>query len=312
MENQFLDNVEQTRETRKLFSRIGLSLFVMVSIVQVIQTIVYKLVEATAPNLLGEPWMPWAMIAVGFYITAFPVYCILMKKIPSVDKGEPKHMHVSKIVVMFFICMATMYLFNYLSLAINYIIELLKGGTVINPIGEAIASSNMIYTFLFAGVIAPIIEEIVFRGILIDKIRCYGDKTAIWVSALAFGLFHLNLSQFFYATALGILLAYIAIRTNQIKYTIILHMCINIMGSVVAPAMIATKNPILTMAAGLMVLFILTVGIILFMKEKKHVILEEGTQPIDPAVRKRTIYGNAGMICFLLLCFIFIVITTMA
>jgi len=319
MENEFLENVpmesddkkKQNKDTKKLFSKIGLTLFTMVFMVQVIQIIFYQIVNVAAPELLHKAWMPWAYVVIGFYITAFPVYCILMKRIPSTQKGETKHMKVGKVVAMFFICMAAVYLFNYLTLAINYFIGLLKGGTVVNPIGEVLASSNLLYNFIFAGVVAPIIEEIVFRGILLDKIRCYGDKTAIWVTALAFGLFHLNLSQFFYATALGILFAYVAVRTNRIKYSIILHMCVNIMGSVLTPVMAATKNPILINITALMVISILTVGITLFVKKKKYVILEEGSQPIDSTVRKKTIYGNFGMMCYLILCFILIVITTM-
>jgi len=305
------DRKKQNKDTKKLFSNIGLVLFTMVFIVEVIQIIFYKIVSQAAPEFLDKTWMPWAYVVVGFYITAFPVYCVLMKRIPSVQKGEPKHMKVGNVIAMFFICMATMYLFNYLTLAINYFIGLLKGGAVGNPIGEVIASSNMLYNFIFAGVIAPIIEEIVFRGILLDKLRCYGDKTAIWVTALAFGLFHLNLSQFFYATALGIVFAYIAVKTNRIKYTIILHVSVNILGSVVMPGMVATGNEIIIMVAGVMVLVILFTGVVLFLIKKKHVILEEGTQPIDPTVRKRTIYGNFGMMCFLILCFVLIVMTTM-
>ena len=70
--------------------------------------------------------------------------------------------------------------------------------------------------YLICGVIlSPIIEEILFRKILIDKIKLYGDKVAILVSAVTFGVYHGNLSQVFYATALGAIFAYVTLKTKS-------------------------------------------------------------------------------------------------
>lgn len=81
--------------------------------------------------------------------------------------------------------------------------------------------------FVQLAVIAPIAEEIWFRGMIMESLRPYGNGFAIFVSALLFGLTHANLEQFFYATALGIFLGYIAISTKSIISTIIMHAVFN-------------------------------------------------------------------------------------
>ena len=87
---------------------------------------------------------------------------------------------------------------------------------------------------LFGGILAPIFEELFYRKIVIDRLRRYGDLPAILISGLMFGLLHGNVSQFFYTTVFGMLFGYIYINTGKIRYTIALHMSINIVSGVLA------------------------------------------------------------------------------
>lgn len=76
-------------------------------------------------------------------------------------------------------------------------------------------------------VIAPLLEEYWFRGIVLEALRPYGNGFAIIVSGLLFGLTHANFNQFFYASVLGICLGYIAISTKSIVTTTIMHAIFN-------------------------------------------------------------------------------------
>ncbi len=76
-------------------------------------------------------------------------------------------------------------------------------------------------------VIAPIFEELWFRGIVMENLRPYGNGFAIFVSALLFGFTHANLGQLFYTTVMGICLGYIAISTKSIVTTTIMHALFN-------------------------------------------------------------------------------------
>jgi membrane protease YdiL (CAAX protease family) len=80
---------------------------------------------------------------------------------------------------------------------------------------------------IYACVVGPILEEILFRGLVLQSLRPWGDKLAIIVSSVLFGLMHINVIQVFTTTLLGLLLAYVAIKSDSIISTIILHILYN-------------------------------------------------------------------------------------
>ena len=94
-------------------------------------------------------------------------------------------------------------------------------------------SSGMFMRILTVGILAPIFEELIFRKLLIDRLIKHGEFVAIVTSGLMFGLFHGNFQQFFFAAFLGCLWAFVYIRTGRIRYTIMMHMVVNISTSAI-------------------------------------------------------------------------------
>ena len=86
--------------------------------------------------------------------------------------------------------------------------------------------------FLTTVIVAPVMEELMFRKLLIDRIVPFGQRAAVVVSGVAFGLFHGNFYQFFYACGLGMIFAYLYSSTGRVRYGILLHMMINMVGGV--------------------------------------------------------------------------------
>lgn len=83
---------------------------------------------------------------------------------------------------------------------------------------------GMVGAVLKIVVIAPVIEELIFRGIIMHGLmRNYSKLTAIVVSALMFALFHLNPWQFTATFTLGILLGILMVRTRNIYLCIMGH-----------------------------------------------------------------------------------------
>lgn len=81
-------------------------------------------------------------------------------------------------------------------------------------------------------VIAPIMEETLFRGIILKSLRRYGNIFAIVASSILFGIFHFNLIQLIPATLIGIVLSYIAIKSESIIPSILAHATNNIVNVV--------------------------------------------------------------------------------
>lgn len=84
--------------------------------------------------------------------------------------------------------------------------------------------------FMKVAVIAPIVEELIFRGlILYGLLKNYRATTAVFVSALLFSLFHLNPWQVPATFVLGLLLGWLMIRTRSIILAILGHSLNNLL-----------------------------------------------------------------------------------
>lgn len=80
------------------------------------------------------------------------------------------------------------------------------------------------------GLISPITEEIVFRGLVFNRMRrYYPAAVAIIVSGALFGVYHGNLVQGLYGTCMGILLAYTYERIRSFFIPCLFHAVANLM-----------------------------------------------------------------------------------
>ena len=84
-------------------------------------------------------------------------------------------------------------------------------------------SGYLILFLIYACFLGPILEEIIFRGFILKSMQKYGNLTAIIVSSISFSMFHLNLVQFVNPVLMGIVLAFIAIKSKSIVPSIIAH-----------------------------------------------------------------------------------------
>lgn len=84
--------------------------------------------------------------------------------------------------------------------------------------------------FLKVAVMAPVIEELIFRGIILQGFRRnYSDFTAIFISAILFSLFHLNPWQMPATFVLGLILGWLMIRFQNILLSILGHSINNLL-----------------------------------------------------------------------------------
>lgn len=88
--------------------------------------------------------------------------------------------------------------------------------------------SAVVFYLLYAAVAAPIVEEILFRGLILRSLQNFGNIFAIIVSSLLFGLWHGNFEQAIPILCSSVLFGIIAIRSNSIVPSIIAHSLNNI------------------------------------------------------------------------------------
>ncbi|MEF2837015.1 MAG: type II CAAX endopeptidase family protein [Oscillospiraceae bacterium] len=101
-------------------------------------------------------------------------------------------------------------------------------GKSVMPVLEAVAGDTDTFSmFLYASILAPVWEEILFRGYVLRTLRLFGKRFAILSSAILFGLFHGNLLQTPYALLMGLVLGYVTVEYS-ISWAIALHMFNNL------------------------------------------------------------------------------------
>lgn len=111
-------------------------------------------------------------------------------------------------------------------LSVSGLTELLSEGY--EQTAEAIYTQELWQQYLVAAVLIPCMEEMIFRGLIFRRMRTYSIfSLAALVSAVLFGIYHMNLLQFLYATCLGLLLAYVYEQFRTILAPILLHATAN-------------------------------------------------------------------------------------
>ena len=169
---------------------------------------------------------------ISMYLIAFPIFYLLTFKMRSATRYKSK-MSVKEFAMLFLVGYALMMAGSLVGTLFSDLLGTFLGRELVDGTSELINEMPIWLTVAVPVLIGPVIEELMYRKILMDKLGTYGDRLAITVSAVAFGLFHGNIHQFFYATLLGFVLGYIYAKTSNILYPIIMHSLINFFGSVV-------------------------------------------------------------------------------
>lgn len=317
-----MENEDLLRSERKYFSGLGFRYFVVSLVFLFGQVGAIFLVRQLNRDLLERYYIVIGMIPM--YILLIPVLWGLFRNV-KYTPIQRKKFTAGQLISAFFISYAFMYIGSIVGTVLNMVICGLTNQTATNALQELLDSSSMPQTILVVVICAPIVEEFIFRKILIDRLRKYGDVLAIVISALMFGLYHGNITQFVYATLIGLVFGYVYARSGNIKYSIGLHMVINFFGSVVSQfvmdksgyAQMATdmaENPdnslgiIMQNIGGMALIFLwgiiifafMITGIILFFVNKSKLTFDSGEVELQRGKRFSTIVFNPGVILFLI------------
>ncbi|MBO6089403.1 MAG: CPBP family intramembrane metalloprotease [Lachnospiraceae bacterium] len=182
------------------------------------------------PNI--NSLITFGMVILSVDIIGFPLIYILTKMIPARDIPNRKF-GFFKFLPYIFMTFAIMLPGSIIGSLIHSMLTVPFGGSGANAVTEILFNSSPIPRIITVGILAPIFEELIFRKLLVDRLSRYSSFMAIIVSGLFFGLYHGNFAQFFFATGIGFLFAFLYTKTGKIHLTIILHMIVNLFTSVI-------------------------------------------------------------------------------
>ena len=170
-------------------------------------TIFYKIMA----TLLSQA----VFLSIYFYITK-------RKNIPLLKSYEKDKLNYKQIIILVLIALVCLFLISPIINVFDAILVELGFSTSTLPISLN-KPINFIYLILTLGVLAPLSEELLFRGIIFSGLKEKGNKTAILISNLMFMLVHLSIHQTVYQFILGIILALVVLYTNNIFSSILIH-----------------------------------------------------------------------------------------
>ena len=98
---------------------------------------------------------------------------------------------------------------------------------VMNMDGVAVTGTGMAVMTLYTCIIAPLTEELFFRGMLLRVFSRTNQRFAVFATAFFFGLSHHDIPQFVLAFIVGIFLAHITLKHNSIIPAVIVHAFVN-------------------------------------------------------------------------------------
>lgn len=93
--------------------------------------------------------------------------------------------------------------------------------------GNSVTYLGVALTLIYTIIIAPVTEELLYRGVLLKGFSIANQRFGVFASAFMFGLAHKNIPQFLIAFSVGIFLAHITQKHGSIIPSIIVHMFIN-------------------------------------------------------------------------------------
>ena len=216
---------------RSQISSIALAITFITLTTMLLQLVLGLLFAFFAPPVVNRPWFTMLLSTLPMYLIAMPL-SLLLYRLGKSSPPPKRRIGFPARLALLTVTFAVTYIGNYIGIAVNAIISMITGEPVENPLQNLTAQAPFWENLLFVGILAPILEEIFYRKLVIDRLRRYGDLIAILISGLLFGLLHGNFSQFFYACMAGFLFGYVYLYSGKLRYTIALHMTVNLAGGV--------------------------------------------------------------------------------
>ena len=292
--------------SKKTFTFIGLALICAYAVINALSKFVLaplllkadlaKLVETIGPSLtLLLTDIPNMIFLVVFWL--------VIRRIPKSD-WQKETLSFKSMFQIFVMMYAVGTVFNLVGTYISQAAP--AGGTEQLDMINAMVTSGIPTGIMMTVVIAPILEELIFRKLMLDRIRNYGEKTAIVFSALCFGLFHGNLTQFLYAFMIGLFLGYVYCKTGKVLYTMIMHALVNLISSSVMMFMpmvsFGAIGTVIVLSLGVVVAALLIMGFVqlIIHLRKKDLRLDNSMMTAIPSGEVvKTVYLNPCVLVFL-------------
>ena len=298
------------KECRSISTRIGCALLIFSALVllQSATLAILPLFTASLSALWAE--IVYELVSALLYILVFTLPVLFFKWVSRTQRTAPlrlaPELTVDGLLCAFFGVSVTLALafvnakivgvFHYGEFTDQYLWQ-----------SDVSANYQLVLLFLTLAVVPAFVEELLFRGVILENLLPCGKAVAILGSAVLFGMMHQNAEQLLYATGAGIVFGWIYVRTRSIWPCVLAHF-INNFQSVLQTAFLArlpmdrAQAALYIVEAMLLVLGILSGIYLLRQKERKHPEVCGAEVAQIPLRRKVRLFFSVPMTLFVLWC----------
>lgn len=256
------DIMTEETVTAKRFSRrawlTAMTALLACSLMFVMQLVCSFVIAAVFPDVKGE--VAEALIDIACYViyltVPFGIAAIIFKTCLSTRDGyKPKYLTPKKPVLYILGAVGIGYIIN---IAVNLLLGWLLDHFETPSSGAPETTAGIILLYISTAVLPAIIEEWVFRGVILKNLLPYGKRGALLISSLLFGIMHVDPARVIFATCFGLLLGICYEYTRSIKIPMIIHFINN---SIAVTSMVAQDNSIISLIIGLIIIAFLGFGV---------------------------------------------------
>ncbi|WP_244833668.1 type II CAAX endopeptidase family protein [Clostridium sp. BJN0001] len=260
-------------------------------------------------GIINDPDARFLASTLPVYVIGFPIFLFIVKNLRKAKANYIKKISLKNFLMIILFSFGVMYISNMFSLIIDSLLRTFTRSGLNNPVSDMLSGGSIFLKIFFICFIGPIIEEVMFRKIIISRLVGYGEFIAVFVSAFMFAFGHGNLSQFFYAFSLGAIFAYITVKTGTIFYSVIIHCIINLIGSGLLLRLFSNNATLKAFSGGVFMFISIIFAIFMIVKNVKMVYFNSGNVSGTVNDDFRLIFKNSGMIFYIGLSVILILIS---
>ena len=170
--------------------------------------------------------------------------------------------------------------FNIVQMFIFSITDVMKYFPSSDDVSNFIIGGPFIIQVLSVGVIGPIAEELVFRGVILGRMKWLPNWAAVLISAAVFGFIHLNLFQGLYAGLAGVFLGLTFVKYRSIILACAGHIAYNLASVLMGQYMPEDSDVASLIALGIAAVTTVCCAIILI----KMKVVKKQSQESEPAL----------------------------
>ena len=229
-----IPDAEEKRAIRLRYNKVALVIIINTLIFNVGALVTRFVLEA----LFGEE--VWTDMVRVLYSCGFPILAevtsiligIALLKLdfkPMFTRENYTGMTVAKLITL------SLGLQTAASFIVTFIDEILKIFGLEGATADLSATTSLpanLIMYFYACLLGPVLEELLYRGVILQSMRKYNERFAIFLSAAVFGLMHQNYQQAILGFLVGIPLAIVTIKSGSIIPAIFTHIFLNTFATV--------------------------------------------------------------------------------